>query len=84
LNNELWLSWTKNPKDKKRTKGRNCAKLIQSMVQIFCARPKIELDLVPLQKIFVPALKWNLLNKNHLLVWHKKFGMGAISKYLLV
>ena len=36
-------------------------------VQIFWAEPKIELHLVLLQKS-------NFLNRNHLLVWHKKFG----------
>ena len=35
-------------------------------------------------KNFVLALKVNLLNTNHLLVWHKKFGMGTISKKILV
>ena len=52
-------------------------------VQMFCARPKIELPLVPLQKIFVLALKLNLLNTNHLFVWHKRFGTGTICKSIL-
>ena len=33
---------------------------------------------VPLPNIFVTALKLNLLNANHLLVWHKKFGTGTV------
>ena len=34
-------------------------------------------------KTFVPAQKPNLLNGNHLLVWHKMFGTGTkcIPKY---
>jgi len=31
-------------------------------------------------KHFVPALKWDLLDTDHLLDRHKKFGMGTTSK----
>ena len=37
-------------------------------------------NLVPLQKVLCWHLKMNLLNTNHLLVWDKNFGTGAICK----
>jgi hypothetical protein len=33
-------------------------------------------------KTFVPAQKQNLLNGNHLLVWHKMFGTGTKCMYI--
>ena len=44
----------------------------------FCARPKIELHLVPLQKYLYRHKNW--IYANHLLVWHKKFGTSTICK----
>ena len=49
-------------------------------VQIFWARPKIELKFSAPPKSFGPAQKLNLLYENHLLVWHKKFGTGTLCK----
>ena len=50
------------------------------LLQIFEARPKIELNFSAPPKSFVLAQKLNLLYENHLLVWHKKFGTGTICK----
>ena len=44
--------------------------------KMFCAGK----NLIPFSassKTFVPAQKQNLLNGNHLLVWHKMFGTGT-------
>ena len=44
--------------------------------KMFWARQKIEFHFVAFQKKIVMAQKLNLLNANHLLVWHKKFGLS--------
>ena len=43
------------------------------LVQIFCARSKIEFHLVPI-------LKLNFIKANHILVWHKKFDVKNFLK----
>ena len=42
-------------------------------VQTFWARPKVELNIVLIQKL-------NLLDGNHLLIWHKTFRTSTIFK----
>jgi hypothetical protein len=54
--------------------------------RMFCAGPNIlcltknRTVFSATPKSFVVALKLNSLNANHLLVWEKKFGTGAICK----
>jgi hypothetical protein len=54
--------------------------------KIFCAGPNVlshSKNLILFSassKTFVPAQKPNLLNANHLLVWHKMFVTGTIRK----
>jgi len=46
-------------------------------------RSKYSFAIIATPKNFVLALKLNLLNSNHLLVWHKQFGTGTLSKQIL-
>ena len=54
--------------------------------KMFCADPNILSQLKNLtafsasSKTFVPAQKANLLNANHLFVWHKMFVTDTICK----
>ena len=43
----------------------------------FLSQPKNLIALSASAKTFVPAQNPNLLNGNHLLVWHKMFGTGT-------